>query len=486
MSATTHAVSGGVEALRAVVAGPVLTSADEGYDDARRVWNAAFDRRPAVIVECVSAADVAAAVRFARTEGLEITVRGGAHSIPGLSASEGGVVVSLRRLNAVQVDPDSRRVRVQGGALLGDVDAATQPFGLALPAGLISHTGIGGLTVGGGMGWLTRLGGLTIDNLVSAEVVVADGRILRAADDVHPDLFWAIRGGGGNFGIVTEFEFRLIEAGPTVQFGLFFWGEEQGPQALRLIREVATGLPRTMYAMPAAGLTAPPAPFVPVEHQGRTGYALLLVGFGDAAEHREVTEHVRAALPPLFDTAAPMPFVALQQLMDESNAWGFYCYDKSGFFEDLTDEMIDVLTDHVPRKTSPLSVLLFYRLDEAYSEAAEGGTAFGGGRTPRWGGFFIGLTPTPDMLPAEREWVRSLWTALRPQMMGEGTYVNALGTDETDRIRASYGPKYGRLAAIKATYDPENVFRRNINISAPRIPSPRAGESGRRSERPQR
>jgi hypothetical protein len=256
-----------------------------------------------------------------------------------------------------------------------------------------------------------------------------------------------------------------------VPFGLFFWGQEQGRQALRLIREVATDLPRTMNAMPAAGLTAPAAPFVPVEHQGKTGYALLLTGFGDPDEHQQITDRIRAALPPLFDTVAPMPYLALQRLFDEANAWGYFGYDKSGYFADLSDEVIDVLTEHVPGKSSPLSVVLFYRLDGAYSEVGEDDTAFSGGRSPRWGGFLIGLTPTPEMLPAEREWVRSLWAALRPQMMGAGTYVNALGTDETDRIQASYGPKYDRLAAIKAAYDPNNVLHRNINI-APR-PSPR-------------
>ncbi|HEY5882772.1 MAG TPA: FAD-binding oxidoreductase, partial [Nakamurella sp.] len=407
-----------------------------------------------------------AAVRFAQDQGLEVAVRGGAHSMPGLSVCDDGLVIDLSQLNRVTVDPDAKRVRVQGGALLSDLDAATQAHGLAAPAGLIGHTGVGGLTVGGGMGWLTRQSGLSIDNLASAEVVVADGRVLRTAEDENADLFWAIRGGGGNFGVVTEFEFRLHEVGPMVQFGLFFWGLEQGGEALRLMRDVIADLPRSLNALPAAALNAPPAPFVPVEHQHRPGYALLLAGFGDPAEHQQVVDRIRQTLPPLFDHVTPMPYAALQQMLDEANAWGFYGYDKGAYFEDLTDEVIEVLTAHVPRKSSPLSVLLFYRLDEAYSEVGEDDTAFGGGRSPRYMGFFIGLCPTPELLVAEREWVRSLWDALRPHMMGVGTYVNAFDGQDDHRVRVTYGPKYARLAAIKAKYDPDNVFHRNVNIKS--------------------
>jgi FAD/FMN-containing dehydrogenase len=469
----TRTLSGGVEALRREVAGQVHAPGDEGFDEVRALWNAAIDRSPAVIVECATVADVVAAIRFAGTEGLEIAVRGGAHSIPGHSSCQDGLVIDLRRLNGVTVDPGAATARVQGGALLRDVDAATQAYGLAVPAGLVGHTGIGGLTLGGGMGWLSRMAGLTVDNLVSAEVVLADGRVVRAAEDANADLFWALRGGGGNFGVVTEFEFRLVAVGPMVEFGLFFWDEARGRDALRLMRDVVRDLPRSMAAIPAAALTAPPAPFVPAEHQGKAGYALLLVGFGDPAEHQQVTDRIRAALPPLFDVVSPMPYTALQQLLDEANAWGFHAYDKSGYFSDLSDEVIDVLVEHAPRKTSPLSVLLFYRLDEAFSAVGEDDTAFGGGRSPRYTGFFIGLTPTADMLPAEREWVRGLWTDLRPHMLGSGSYVNAIEGLDADEAEAAYGPKYGRLAAVKAAYDPGNVFHRNVNISVPTIPTPR-------------
>jgi hypothetical protein len=265
----------------------------------------------------------------------------------------------------------------------------------------------------------------------------------------------------------------LVEVGPIVQFGLFFWEESQGREALRLMRDVVADLPRSMNGVPAAALTAPPAPFVPVEHQGKLGYALLLVGFGDPAEHQKATDRVRRTLPPLFDVVNPMPYTALQQLLDEANAWGFHAYEKSGYFDDLTDEVIDTLAEHAPQKTSPLSVLLFYRLDGAFCETGEDVTAFGGGRTPRYAGFFIGLTPTADMLPAERDWIRSLWGALRPSMMSAGTYVNALEGRDDREVEDAYGSKYRRLVTVKAEYDPENVFHRNVNIHAPGIPVPR-------------
>ena len=274
-------VDRGIALLRGSVDGSVITAMDPGYDEARRTWNADIDRRPAIIVRCASAGDVVTALRTARELGLQIAVRGGAHSFPGHSACDEGLVIDLSLLNGVVVDTEGKTARVQGGALLRDLDAATQSDGLAVPAGLVGHTGVGGLTLGGGMGWLSRQAGLSIDNLLSAEVVVADGRILRASPDENADLFWAIRGGGGNFGVVTEFEFRLHEVGPIVQFGLFFWGQEDGQAALRLMRDVIRELPRSLNGVVVAALTAAPAPFVPVEHHGKLGYALLLTDFGD-------------------------------------------------------------------------------------------------------------------------------------------------------------------------------------------------------------
>lgn len=462
----TETMIPGLDSLREAFHGSVITSEEPGYDAARRVWNADIDRRPAVIAQCASAEDVAAAVGFAHDRGLEVAVRAGAHSIPGYSTCDDGLMIDLQRLNSVAVDAEARRVRVGGGALLADLDAATQAHGLAVPSGIVSHTGAGGLTLGGGMGWLTRQAGLTIDNLMSAQVVLADRRIVRAAEDENPDLFWAIRGGGGNFGVVTEFEFRLHEVGPLIQFGLFFWSLQQGPDALKLMRDVIADLPRSCNAICAVGLTAPPAPFVPAEHHHEQGYALLLGGFGDPDEHRAQVERIRAALPPTFEWVTPMPYAALQKLMDEANAWGLYSYDKGAYFADITDDVAAVLTDHAPRRTSPLSVVLLYRLDQAYCEVGDNDTAFGGGRTPRYMAFFVGICPSQEMITGERTWVRSMWEALKPYMLGTGTYVNALEAQEESRIRDTYGPKYERLAEIKRKYDPQNLFHKNINIRA--------------------
>jgi FAD/FMN-containing dehydrogenase len=375
-----------------------------------------------------------------------------------------GLMIDLSLLNQVTVDPVAKRARVGGGALLQQLDAATQEHGLAVPAGMVSHTGVGGLTLGGGMGWLSRKHGLSIDNMVSAQVVTADGQLRRAAEDENPDLLWALRGGGGNFGVVTEFEFQLHEVGPLVELGLAFWELSQGAEVLRMAREVIAKLPRELNIV-IAGMNAPPAPFVPEEHHFKPGYALVVTGFGSADEHAEVMAEIRTALPPLFEFASPMPYTALQQMLDEANAWGRYTYDKGTYLDELTDEAIEVITEHLPRKHSPLSVILFYRLDQAYSEVDEDATAFSGVRTPGYALFVVAVCPIPELLEQEREWDRAFSAALQPYSRGLGSYVNAITeTGASDEVRASYGAKYDRLAAIKTKYDPDNVFHRNANI----------------------
>ncbi len=452
-----------LQPLRAAMKGSVVGPDDTAYDEARKVWNADIDRRPGVIARCETAADVAAAVEFAVEQGLEIAVRCGAHSMPGHSTVDDGLVIDLSPMNDVTVDPDAKRVRVGGGALLGDMDAATQAHGLAVPAGVVSHTGVGGLTLGGGMGWLTRIAGLSIDNLVSAEVVTADGQILRADDNENPDLFWAIRGGGGNFGVVTQFEFRLHEAGPIVHLGMLFWGLDEGAAALRLARDVIPTLPREINVI-FGGLNAPPEAFVPEEYRLQPGVALMVVGFGSPEPHAEVVARLAAALPPLFEFADSLPYVALQSMLDEANAWGFHCYDKGAYLAEITDASIDVLMEHLPGKNSPLSIVLFYRLDEAYSEVGDDDTAFSGGRSPRYALFIIGVCPVPELLPGERAWVRGLWEALTPHTIGSGSYINSMSEFEDEGLRASWGPKYDRLVQVKRQYDPGNVFHRNANI----------------------
>ena len=460
----TQVLQSALDELRGTFTGQVITPEDSAYDTARVVWNAEIDRHPAMIARCLNATDVSAAVIFARQQGLEISVRGGAHNMSGSAVDDAGLMIDLSQLREVTVDPAGRRARVGGGALLADMDAATQAHGLATPSGLVSHTGVGGLTLGGGMGWLTRKFGMAIDNLIAAEIVVADGRILRAAEDENPELFWAIRGGGGNFGVVTSFEFQLHKVGPLIEFGLFFWGLDQGTEVLRMARDVIGTLPRDVNAV-IAGLNAPPAPFVPEQHHFRPGYALLVTGFGSAEEHAAVATRIREAVPPLFELATPMPYVELQQLFDEASAWGLFGYEKSCYVEGLSDDAIAVITDQLPRKSSPQSVLLFYRLDGAYSQVGDDDTAFGGGRSPRYAIIISGLASTPELLAADRAWVRSFWDALRPYAIGIGSYINGMTEFEDDRVRASYGAaKYQRLARIKAEYDPDNVFHRNANI----------------------
>ena len=462
----TQMISGAIGELRETMDGQLIVPGDPGFDDGRRVWNAEIDRRPSVIARCASAADVVAAIGFAREHRLEISVRGGAHNTAGTAVCDDGLMIDLSPLSGVAVDPVARRARVGGGALLADVDAATQAHGLALPAGLISHTGIGGLTLGGGMGWLTRKFGLTIDNLVSAEVVTAAGRVLRASEHEHPDLFWAIRGGGGNFGVVTSFEFALHEVDPTVRFGFFFWGLDQGAAAMRLAGEITAAMPGDLNAVIGA-VNAPPAPFVPRQRQLAPGYVLLLTGFGAGQEHAEVVSQIRQSMPPLFDLVTTMPYVELQKLLDEANAWGSFCYEKGTYLENLSGEVIEVITEHVPRKNSPMSALLFYRLDGAYCRAGDDQTAFSGGRSPRYAAFIVGLAPDAELLAADRRWVRELWQALQPHAVSGGDgYINAVADYTGDRVRGSYGAaKYERLARIKAEYDPDNMFHLNVNIA---------------------
>ena len=465
----TQTVGGELDALRSAMTGRVFAPGDPEYDEARRLWNAEIDRRPAVIARCVTADDVAAAVTYAVSHGLQVAVRGGAHSVPGHSSVEGGLVIDLSALNTVQVDPAARRARVGGGALLGDVIVAAQAHGLAYPVGAVSHTGVGGLTLGGGMGWLTRKHGLSIDNLVSATVVTADGRTVRAAEDENADLLWALRGGGGNFGVVTEFEFALHPVGPMIQVGLMFWGLDQGKDFLRNARGILSALPSEVNVI-FGGVNAPPAPFVPEQHHHQPGYIAVVAGFGSEQEHQDVLTQLREAAPPLWEFATPMPYAGLQTMLDEANDWGNYVYDKGAYVEELTDEVIDVIAEHVPRKQSPMSAMLFYRLDAAYSQVQDADTAFSGERSPRYSVFTIGLCPTPDLLPAERDWVRNFHADLAPHAASR-LYVNAFADEPGDSVRAAYGPeKYDRLAQIKRKYDPDNVFRRNANIIPAAVP----------------
>jgi FAD binding domain/Berberine and berberine like len=460
----TQVLASDLAALRSRFVGRLINPGDGGYDEARRVWNAAIDRRPAVIARCADAADVSAALEFGRAQGLEITVRGGAHNASGAAVGDGCLMLDLSRMRRVRVDSVARRAWAGGGATNGDLDAAAQAHGLAAVTGSVSTTGLGGLTLGGGMSpRLTRAHGLACDNVCSAEVVLADGQIVRAAPDEHPDLFWAIRGGGGNFGVVTEFQLRLHPVKPLVDFALLFWPLERGGEVLRLARDVLPTLSRNVSVM-IAGVNAPPAPFVPERHHFQPGYALEITGFGSEQEHAEVVSRFRRELAPLFEMVMPMPYVQVQKLMDEAAAWGFRVYDKGAQVAELSDAVIEVVTEHVPRKKSPSSVVFVYQLDGAYSEVGDDDTAFGSGRSPRYQCFMLDMASTEEAWVADRAWVRSFWAALQPHALGRGSYVNDSSELPDEWVRASYGPKYARLAQIKAKYDPDNVFRHNANI----------------------
>jgi FAD/FMN-containing dehydrogenase len=303
-----------------------------------------------------------------------------------------------------------------------------------------------------------------VDNLLSAEIVTADGEILRAAPEEHADLFWAIRGGGGNFGVVTAFEFQAHKVGPLVQFGLFFWGLDRGAEVLPLAQDVIDSLPREVTTL-IFGLSAPPAPFVPAAYHFQPGYALFLVGFGSTEEHAAVAERIRGKLPPLFEFVTPMPYVSLQQLLDDAGTWGLFEYEKGIQISRISDEAIEAITTHLARRTSPTSNLVLYPLTGAYTEVDDDATAFGGGRSPRLDVVINAVATNPEALAADRAWVRSFWSALKPHAINVGGYVNEMTEYEEDRVKASYGPvKYVRLARIKAVYDPENMFHRNANI----------------------
>jgi FAD/FMN-containing dehydrogenase len=453
-----------VAELQASLTGSVLVPGDAAYDDARSIWNGAIDRRPLAIARCAGPEDVAVALRFARESGLEVSVRGGGHGYSGHALVDDGLTIDLSALRRVDIDPERRVAVCGGGATWEDLDAAAQQHGLAVPGGFISHTGIAGLTLGGGLGWLTRTAGLTCDNLIGAEVVTAGGPVLRAAADENADLHWALRGGGGNFGVVTTFEYQLHQVGPIVHLAVFFYAPEQGREVLQLGNAVTRDLPDDSGAF-IAGLNAPPAPFVPDEHQMQPVYAIAIVGFGEAEAHAALIAPVREAVKPLFELVTPIPYVNLQQMFNESAPWGTFGYEKAVHLDDLTDPAIDVIVEHQPKKSAPLSFLPIFVLGGAFSRVPEDATAFGGSRSTRFVVNIAASGMTREEYETDRAWVREFWADLVPHANGVGSYVNFMTEDDEERVRAAYGAdKYRRLSEIKATYDPDNVFHLNANI----------------------
>jgi FAD/FMN-containing dehydrogenase len=450
-----------VSKLQESFRGQLVRPRDPDYGECRKVWNGSIDRSPALIARCAGAADVIAAVRFARESGLVVAVRGGGHSFPGLSVCDGGIVIDLGLMKGIRVDPEKRTARAQAGVLLGELDRETQAFGLAVPAGIVTHTGLAGLTLGGGIGWLMRKHGLTIDQLLAVDLVTADGELVRASETENPDLFWGVRGGGGNFGIVTEFEFRLNPVGPTVLAGPIFWPMEDSPKVLRFYRDWVAEAPDELMTIVVLR-KAPALPFVPTELHGKLVVAVVCCHAGGIEEAEAAVRPLRQFGSPVIDACAPKPFLDHQGMFDPSYPHDWWYYMRSCDVAELTDDVIDIAVDHSLRIRSPRTAFPIWQMGGAVTQVAEADTAFSG----RHGGHtfnITGMTETADGFEEEREWVRDFWSALAPHHTG--VYVNFLMDEGEERVRQAYGPdKYDRLKALKRQWDPGNVFRLNQNI----------------------
>jgi FAD/FMN-containing dehydrogenase len=450
------AAMSGTPTLPMQFTGELLRPGDAGYDASRRIHNGMIDRRPGLIARCRSAADVAAAVALARDEGLELSVRGGGHNVAGRSVTEGGVMIDLSAMREVVVDAPARRARVQGGATWGDVDRATQRHGLAVTGGMISTTGVGGLTLGGGLGWLMGAYGLTVDSLVSAEVVTADGRVLTASEAEHPDLFWALRGGGGNFGVVTAFDFRLHTVGPIVGGFQIAYPFSEAEALLRFYRELTADIPDEL-TVNAALAHAPDGSGAPV--------AVLTgchVGTRDRAE-RELEPIFRFGSPLLARTA-PLEYVTMNSLLDDAYPPGALNYWKSSFLDGLSDEAIAAIVGRFATCPSPSSAFVFENVHGEAARVPVEATAVPF-REPGYNLLMTSVWDDPAANERNIEWTREAFDELQP-FFARNVYVNYLADDEAGdgRIRAAYGPHYDRLVEVKTTYDPENLFRLNQNI----------------------
>ncbi len=441
--------------------GELIGPADAGYEEARQVYNAMIDRHPALLARCAGPDDVARAVDFARENDVLLAVRGGGHNGAGLGTCDGGVVIDLAGLKQIEVDPGARAVRVGGGCTWGEVDAATNEHGLATPSGIISTTGVGGLTLGGGMGHLSRKCGLTIDNLLEAEVVLASGERVRAAEDENADLFWAIRGGGGNFGVVTSFLFRLHEVG-TVFGGPTFWDIDQSAEVLSAYRELILAAPRELNGF-FAYTSVPPAPPFPEELHGRKVCGIVWCYVGGEEEGAAAMAPLLDAVPePLMHGVQSMPFPALQTAFDALYPKGDQWYWRADFVNEIPDEAVAAHARFGPEMPSGQSTMHLYPIDGAAHDPGNSDTAWAY-RDANWGSVFAGVDPDPANAAAIRDWSVDYFEALHPYSAG-GAYVNMMMDEGQERVKASYGDNYERLARIKAEYDPGNLFRVNQNI----------------------
>jgi FAD/FMN-containing dehydrogenase len=439
--------------------GDVIGPDDPGYDDARALYNAMIDKRPALIVRCRSTADIAAALQSARDSNLAVAIRGGGHSGPGFGSVDGGLVIDLSAINGVDVNPDARTVRVQGGATWGQVDATTHAFGLATPSGVIATTGVGGLTLGGGHGYLSRKYGLTIDNLLEAEVVLADGSVVTASESEHPDLFWALRGGGGNFGVVTAFTFRLHPV-HTVICGPTAWPATATADILGWYRDFITAQDEDLYGF-FATMTVPPGPPFPEAFHLQKACAVVWCYTGDPARADEVFAPIRR-LKPAFDGIGEVPYPALQSTFDAVYPKGLQWYWRGDFFRTVNDGAVEAHARFAEKLPTMHSAMHLYPIDGAVHRVGQADTAWAY-RDVNFSQVIVGVDPDPANGPVLKRWAADYWEATHPYSAG-GAYINFMMDEGQDRVRATYGPNYDRLTEVKAQYDPDNVFRINQNI----------------------
>ena len=446
--------------LKGTVRGEVVFPPDAEYENARKVYNAMIDKRPAVLVRCTGVADVIAAVKAAHAEGLAVAVRGGGHSVPGFGTADDAVVVDLTRMRGIRTDPDAKTVRAEGGCTWGDFNHATHAFGLATTGGIISTTGIAGLTLGGGIGYLTRGAGLSLDNLVSADVVLADGSFTTASADRNPDLFWALRGGGGNFGVVTSFEFALRPL-KNVVAGPMFFEVDDAPKVLRAFDAYIDRAPRELGAF-FAWQIAPPLPFIPEDRHGDTFCALVACWAGPPADAERALAPLREAAPVVAEAVGPMPYPAINSAFDALVPPGLQHYWKAVFSKGLTDGAIDAHVTHGPKVPVVNSTVHIYPINGAVHDVAPDATAFGH-RDAKYAMVVAGMWPDPAQNEAKVRWVRDYYKALAPHTE-EGGYINFAAGDDMNRVQANFGKNYARLREVKSKYDPGNVFRHNQNI----------------------
>lgn len=452
--------------------GALLRDGDAGYEQARKVWNGQIDRRPALIARCQSVDDVRAAVRFGVRNQMVLAVRGGGHSAQGFGTWDDALVIDLSPMKEISVDPSARTVRAQPGLTWGEFDAATQEHGLAVTGGRFSTTGIAGLTLGSGSGWLERRCGLTADNLISAEVVTADGDVLTVSADQNPELFWGVKGGGGNFGIVTSFNYRLHPIGPMIYGGMIVSLPDRGPAVLRFLRDYMADAPDDL-GLGAAFVSAPPEPFVPEQMHFAPVFGLIVCWTGEQQEGERILAPIREVAQPVMDMVQPIPYVALQSMLDGSGMPGTHAYMKAEFLPDLDDEVIDKLARHGALRAGPMAQLLLEPLGGAISRVDTSETALGVRDAP-WCYHALALWAEPDeaTATAHTSWARELAQDLAPHTTA-GVYLNFTSDTGDERVREMYGAaRYAKLVALKDRYDPDNAFRLNQNIR----PSRHSGE----------